>query len=71
MVKRRWWIGEERWREWLSAHRQNSICGFEACQYLRSKSLGSSELGIAYAWARRMAPSAIKILEKENMSKVI
>ena len=39
--------------------------------YLCSESLGASELGIAYAWARRIAPSAIKILEKEDMSKII
>lgn len=71
MVKRRWWTGGERWREWLSTHRQNSICIFEACQYLYSKSLEPSEPGITYAWARRMAPSAIRILEKENMKKII
>ena len=43
---------------------------FEECQHPRSDCSRPLQLGLAYAWARSMAPSAVKDLDKGGMSQI-
>ena len=63
----------EIWCEALHAHRLNSIWGFWGnCQHFEKQVLRASELGVAYAWARRRAPRTIIGRDKEEaIAKVV